>query len=123
MEMVQNLELIRFRRSMSLGKLDTGHARNSLTLVNEIPDWMRYSAPATPIPPSAAESLLSSSPPPPLPEKSLVLRLQESLTFGKKLLENKRATKDALIQGLRRIKFVCVSLFGKEAAIVKSFDC
>ena len=84
-------------------------------------------------PPGAAESLLkyaiigqasqTPSTQPSAPEKSLVQKLQDIVTFGRKFLENnKKPTRDILIQRIRGIRFLLFSLFGKDAAIVKNLD-
>jgi len=59
----------------------------------------------------------------PTPEKSLVQKLQDVVTFGRRFLAtNKKPARDILIQKIRGIRFLLFSLFGKDAAIVKNLD-
>jgi predicted nucleotide-binding protein len=59
----------------------------------------------------------------PTPEKGMVQKLQDAVTFGRKFLAtNKKPTRDILIQKIRGIRFLLFSLFGKDAAIVKNLD-
>lgn len=69
-----------------------------------------------------AMETLASSGPPPLPEKCPALKLQDCVTFGKKMIETNKITKDSALQWVRRVRFALRSMFGNEAAIVKDLD-
>jgi len=93
----------------------------------ELPDWLR----STPLPqptPGAGDALrraLAESSPVPttsIPEKSPILKLRDSVVFGKKLLENKKVNKATALQWARQTRFAVFSFFGKDAAIVKNLD-
>jgi predicted nucleotide-binding protein len=56
------------------------------------------------------------------PEKSSVQKLQDSVTFGKKLLENKKVNKATALQWAKQTRFAVFSLFGKDSAIGKNSD-
>src|SRR5580700_4147406 len=59
----------------------------------------------------------------PTPEKSLVQKLQNAVLLGRKFLAiNKKPTRDILIQKIRGIRFLLLSLFGNDAAIVKNVE-
>ncbi len=93
----------------------------------EIPEWLRQKfAPPTPPPPDALQRArqlataptFSTSP----PEKSPAVKLQDSVTWGRKVIETNKATKDAILQWARRVRFALLSIFGKDATIVKDLD-
>jgi len=60
--------------------------------------------------------------PVPVPEKSPILKLQDSVVFGKKLLEKKMANKSTILQWLRQTRSAMFSFFGKDATITKNLD-
>jgi len=78
--------------------------------------------------PSAADSLIgamrtpqtSAAPTP--PQKSAATNLLETLAWGKKLLDTNTATRESSLQWARRVRFALLSIFGKEAPIVKDLD-
>jgi predicted nucleotide-binding protein len=84
--------------------------------------------PAKPVEPGSAllKAMMEGGQPtaaPPVPEKSLIQKLQDTVTLGRKFLDgNKKPTKEALAQRTRQIRFLLFSLFGKDAAIVKNAD-
>lgn len=96
----------------------------------DIPDWMKYNPPPTPQGSGALARILgdvsnapTSTPLPPAPEKSLIQKIQDFVVQGKKYLElNKKPTKDILVQRIRQIRFLLLSIFGKDATMVKSVD-
>jgi predicted nucleotide-binding protein len=56
-------------------------------------------------------------------EKSIVQKLQDIITLGRKLSDNnKKPSKEALVQKIRQIRFLLCSFFGKDTAIVKNAD-
>lgn len=94
----------------------------------DFPDWLQPTPFPQPQPePSSVlvrammdygSSAPTSAPTP--PEKSLLQKLQDVVTLGKKFLKtNKKPTRDILIQKVRQIRVLLSSLFGKEAAIVQ----
>jgi predicted nucleotide-binding protein len=84
--------------------------------------------PAKPFAPGSAllKAMMEGGQPtaaPLVPEKSLIQKLQDTVTLGRKFLEsNKKPTKETLAQRTRQIRFLLFSLFGKDAAIVKNAD-
>lgn len=94
----------------------------------EFPDWLKpiISQPQSPGISDALRNYGATNPSAPTtstPEKSLVQKLQDTVAFGRKFLENnKKPTKDALVQRVRQIRFLLFSLFGKDAVIVKNAD-
>ncbi len=84
--------------------------------------------PAQPVEPGSAllKAMMEGGQPsatPPTSEKSLIQKLQDTVTFGRKFLDtNRKPTKEALAQRIRQIRFLLFSLFGKDAAVVKSAD-
>jgi predicted nucleotide-binding protein len=93
----------------------------------ELPDWLKPLNSPQPTP-GAGDALRqalagsSSVPTTSLPEKSPILKLRESVSFGKKLLENKKVNKATALQWARQTRFAVFSFFGKDAAIVKNLD-
>lgn len=84
--------------------------------------------PAKPVEPGSAllKAMMEGGQPTatlPTPEKSLIQKLQDTVTLGRKFLDtNKKPTKEALAQRIRQIRFLLFSLFGKDAAVVKNAD-
>ena len=58
----------------------------------------------------------------PMPEKPPILKLRDSVAFGKKLLEKKTVNKATALQWSRQTRGAGFSLFGKDAAITKNLD-
>jgi predicted nucleotide-binding protein len=93
----------------------------------DFPDWLK---PASQQPtPGAGDALsraiaaTSFTPTTSMPEKCLVQKLQDTAIQGRNFLQNnKKPTKDILAQRIRLIRSLLVSLFGKDAAIVKNAD-
>ena len=93
----------------------------------ELPDWLK----STPFPqttPGAGDALSqaiagsSLRPTTSIPEKSSILKLRDSVAFGKKLLENKKANKATILQWSRQTRSAVFSFFGTDAAITKNLD-
>jgi predicted nucleotide-binding protein len=84
---------------------------NSLQPTSGISDFLRNYGTTNPPAPTISPS-----------EKSSVQKLQDSVAFGKKLLENKRANKATMLQWAKQTRFAAFSLFGKDAAIGKNSD-
>lgn len=57
-----------------------------------------------------------------VPEKSPALKLQDCITSGRKIFETNKATKDALLQWVRRVRTALFLVFGKDSTIVKDLD-
>ena len=58
----------------------------------------------------------------PMLEKPPILKLRDSVAFGKKLLEKKTVNKATALQWSRQTRGAVFSLFGKDAAITKNLD-
>jgi predicted nucleotide-binding protein len=58
----------------------------------------------------------------PLPEKSPIVKLQDSITFAKNLLKNKRVNKATIAQWLKQVRAAVFYLFGKDSAIYKNLN-
>ena len=90
----------------------------------EIPEWIRRQfPPPTPPPSDALLRAMQATPTPSYstqpPEKSPALKLQDCVTSGRKLLDSNKATKDSILQWVRRVRTALFAIFGKDAAIVK----
>src|SRR6185437_11813256 len=92
-------------------------------------DWKFRIQPTPPVEPASSALVkammggIQSTPSPTAPEKSLIQKLQDTVTQGRKFLQNnKKPAKDILIQKVRQIRFLLFSLFGKETTIVKNLD-
>lgn len=92
-----------------------------------MPDWFnpKITPPAQPadLTHSALLRALAGTQPstPPIQtiEKSPALRLQDCVTSGRKLLETNKASKDAVLMWVKRVRAALFALFGKDAVIVK----
>jgi hypothetical protein len=93
----------------------------------ELPEWLRLT-PSPQSTPGAGDALrqpLIGSPGVPttsMPEKSPILKLRDSVLFGKKLLEKKTVNKATALQWSRQTRSAVFALFGKDAAITKNLD-
>ena len=94
----------------------------------ELPNWLKL--PATPEASPLADALLQarmaaasaqSSPVQP-PEKCPAVKLQDSIAFGRKLLQTKKLTKDTIVQWVRQVRFALLTIFGKDAIIFQNLD-
>jgi predicted nucleotide-binding protein len=93
----------------------------------ELPDWLK-STPFPGVTPGAGD-VLSQTPSgsslrstASIPEKSSILKLRDSVAFGKKLLESKKANKATILQWSRQTRSAIFSFFGTDAAITKNLD-
>jgi predicted nucleotide-binding protein len=57
-----------------------------------------------------------------MPEKSPILKLRDSVAFGKKLLGNKKVNKATVLHWSRQTRGAVFALFGKDEAITKNLD-
>jgi hypothetical protein len=91
----------------------------------ELPDWLKPSLLPKPSQLASAMQEFAAQTPPPsttsAPEKSLIQQLQDIVVLGRKSFEkNKKPTRDIILLRIRRIKFLLLSLYGKESALVKN---
>ena len=95
----------------------------------EFPDWFKPTIPPRPKQgasdalPQALRSTVANPPTTPasIPEKSLIQQPQDTVTLGRKSFENnKKPTRDVIVQRIRRIRSLLVSLFGRDTPIVKN---
>jgi predicted nucleotide-binding protein len=93
----------------------------------ELPDWLK----STPFPqptPGAGDALSralvgsSLRPTTSTPETSPIFELRASVSFGKKLLENKKFDKATALQRAKQTRFAVFSFLGKDSAIGKNLD-
>ena len=91
----------------------------------ELPEWLKPKfapPPESPLLRAAIAYVTPSNYSTSTPETSPALKLQNCITFGRKLYDSNKATKDSVIQWVRRVRFALFSIFGKDAAIVKDLD-
>jgi predicted nucleotide-binding protein len=91
----------------------------------ELPDWLKPIIASQPT--SARDALrqaIANSPAPAIPtlEKSPILKLRDSVAFGKRLLEKKTVNKATALQWSRQTRSAVFAFFGKDATITKNLD-
>jgi hypothetical protein len=94
----------------------------------ELPDWLKPSLLPKPSPLASAMHEFAAQTPPPstasAPEKSLIQQVHDVVALGRKSFENnKKPTRDIILLRIRRIKFLLLSLYGKESVLVKNVGC